>query len=422
MREVDIIYLYEHAARELDVACAVASVLKREFDVAVEIIQWPVEFPRVLNKIRPRKLVVLPYCYSERDYSPLLAYWKDVHYFNLAWEQIFYEGNAKTKTPRGKFTLHTVIHQAWSEAYADFLRGVGVSNDHIFLNGQPAYTLYDLPYRNYFDTRDELASRYRIDPGHRWIFFPENYNWAFYPMEKLKLFVREDQSLEDIYTMKEFCSLSFSEVLHWFYRLLQTTEKLDLVIRPRPYTLLEDFRGAVERVLGQIPERMHIIQGESVREWILASDVILSSYSTSLIEAAVAGKNVFILEPLPIPVRLQAEWQTKMPHIRQYSELENVCNTDQGTVPDNRLAAWARSTMMSQGDSIRNVVRYINDLLTIPVSRQSNISSSRWSLFPPVIWSVYRNLRQKIRYNYTDGVEPMHVKDLVSPADRNLME
>ena len=51
---------------------------------------------------------------------------------------------------------------------------------------------------------------------------------------------------------------------------------------PRPVTPLADFRSAVQRVLTDIPEHLHIIKDESVREWIINSDVVVTSYSTSL--------------------------------------------------------------------------------------------------------------------------------------------
>ena len=86
VREVDIVYLYEHAARELDVACAVAALLETNYGLSVEIVQWPVEFGRVAHTIRPKKIVVLPYCYVEEDFSTVLAYWRGVHNVNLTWE------------------------------------------------------------------------------------------------------------------------------------------------------------------------------------------------------------------------------------------------------------------------------------------------------------------------------------------------
>jgi hypothetical protein len=66
------------------------------------------------------------------------------------------------------------------------------------------------------------------------------------------------------------------------------------ILRPRLITPLEDFVAAVRRVVPDIPSRMHISEPGTVREWIMASDVTVSSHSTSLIEAAVARKPAFM--------------------------------------------------------------------------------------------------------------------------------
>jgi surface carbohydrate biosynthesis protein len=413
MRDVDIVYLYEHVSRELDVACVVTALLEHDYGMTTEIVQWPVEFPRILNKLRPRRLVVFPFCYTERDFAPLLAYWNNAHYFNLTWEQLFYEGNAKTKTPRGKFALNGVVHHAWSARYADLLRSNGVPDEHIFLNGHPAYSLYDLPYRGYFPSRAEIAAYFGLDPLREWIFFPENYNWAFYPKGRLKLFLRDDQTMEDIYEMQRFCDQSFSRVLKWFVGFLESFDNVELIIRPRPSTTLNEFRSAVDQVLKNVPDRMHIIQEGSVREWILASDITLSSYSTSLIEAAVAGKRANILEPYPLPLRLQSEWHQYLPHIRNYSQFEELCNPGKLENRATELGNWARTTLMANGDSIRNISEELYKLSNSPVSQEKYTSLSKWSLFPSKMWAPYRNLRQKYRYLRTHGVEPVYTKDFI---------
>jgi hypothetical protein len=192
MRDVDIVYLYEHASRELDVACAVTARLRREHGASVEIMHWPQDFAAAVATIRPR-LVVLPFCYSERSYTNLLHFWYKVIFFNLTWEQLLYPGNQKAKTPRGEFAVKHVVHHAWSDAYAELLRVQGISEDRILCNGQPAYKLYDEPYRRYFPAREQLARRYALDTEKRWVFFPENYNWAFYSDAMLTRFLADGQ-------------------------------------------------------------------------------------------------------------------------------------------------------------------------------------------------------------------------------------
>ena len=125
MRTVDIVFLYEHAARELDVSCAMAAGLRQK-GLTVEVVHWPTGFPKAVLRVKP-KVVVLPFCYTEQSYDALLAYWRTSIFFNITWEQLFYLGNQKAKTPRGQFATQYVIHHAWSKYYESFLNENGIS-------------------------------------------------------------------------------------------------------------------------------------------------------------------------------------------------------------------------------------------------------------------------------------------------------
>lgn len=426
MRKVDVVYLYEHAARELDIACAVAARLRKDYSIYAEIIHWPTGFPGAVRRIHP-KLVILPFCYTEKSYEALLAYWRDACFFNATWEQLFYSGNQKAKTPRGEFALNHVIHHAWSEFYADFLIRIGLPEKRIFRNGQPAYALYDPPYRLYFCSRSDLADRYHLDPARRWIFFPENYNWAFYSEATIKRFIASGQSPADVTAMREYCERSLDQVIWWLADVAQKGE-FEVIMRPRPYTTVDEFRSVMEKVLSILPPHLHVIQQESVREWILASDLVFSSHSTSLIEAAVAGKPVFMLEPYPIPDALKVGWQELVLHIQTQSQFLAVCSGSQQT-NDERLATWARSTLMSRGDSIANLADFIASLLggnvEIPPPPDPVVATPALRWIPPAwMWSMYRQLKQVIRHPVTSGVELGFVKDIVEPKviEENIQE
>jgi hypothetical protein len=415
MREVDIVYLYEHVSRELDVACAVTARLRKEYGLSVEIIHWPHGFADALGRIRPR-LVVLPFCYTERSYVNLLHFWYKVIFFNLTWEQLFYTGNQKAKTPRGEFALKHVVHHAWSDLYVDFLKEQGIPADHILSNGQPAYTLYDEPYRNYFASRDTLAARYKLNPQKRWVFFPENYNWAFYSQATLDRFITDGQSAQDVQEMREFCNRSLAEVLRWC-RTSVLKGEIELILRPRPSTTCEEFHAVADRVLPDSTDGFHILQGESVREWILASDIVVSSHSTSLIEASIAGKRTSILEPYPIPDSLKADWQAYVPRVKTEQEFGSVCEDTAKVSIDDPLEKWARQTLMSKGDAIRNLSAYLNKLVRgevacPPYYLKRDFLTPAKRLLPTTLWRLYRHFSERNR-----PVLPEYLKDVLSPVE-----
>lgn len=412
MRTVDIVYLYEHADRELDVACAITAILESRYRVTVEIIQWPMGFPEAVARIRPR-MVLLPFCYSDESYRMMLAYWQDALFMNLSWEQLFYVGNRKAKTPRGEFSLNHVVHHAWSESYEHFLKEAGVKQENIVVNGNLAYALYDEPYRHYFASRRDLAECYRLDVSLPWVFFPENYNWAFYSEATIQAFITNGQSVEDIQVMREYCENSLAEMIRWCRDALQDS-KVEIILRPRPSTPLSTFMEFVRGVVSELPAHFKIIQQESVREWILSSDIVISSHSTSLIEAAIAGKKTAIVNPYPIPSQLHVDWHDLLPRIDKKDDFIGYIRSAQ---PLNmELAQWARSSMMKNGDAIASMASHIVDLLQgrrpAPLPFPREIVSSWFNMIPPVgIWSLYRRLKLFLRFPGNKGLDPKQIRD-----------
>jgi hypothetical protein len=57
----------------------------------------------------------------------------------------------------------------------------GAAPDNLYLTGNPVMKFYEHPYRNYFQSRERLAKKHGLDPKRKWVLFPENYIFAFFP-------------------------------------------------------------------------------------------------------------------------------------------------------------------------------------------------------------------------------------------------
>lgn len=416
MRRVDFCLLFERAARELDVATALAHILSRRHGLTTEVVQQYQARATIFGRIRP-DVVILPYAYHERYNNHYLMRWRRATFFNLTWEQLFYPGVAAAKSPHGEFAVRHVIHNAWSDAYADLLRASGVPEPHIFISGQPAYALYQEPYRRYFKPRSQIAQESGLDPARRWVFLPENYNWAFYDDAMLAELIRSGQPAAQVAAMREVVTTSFEAAMRWCAALARRSD-VELIIRPRPATSPERFRMRVEEVVGTLPPRMSITVTDTVRDWILASDVVISSYSTSLIEAAVAGRPSFILEPVPWPESLHNEWHALLPHLRSEEEMIAAVVTppEDG---DSPLARWARSALMSRGDPI---VRIADELArvhagSVPIPEPP----PWWSITPEARFGIPPRLLYELRSRFPTSlwppfrrVDPMLVGDVAA--------
>ena len=176
--------------------------------------------------------------------------------------------------------------------------------------------------------------------------------------------------------MRKIVTTSFEAAMHWCAALARRSD-IELIIRPRPSTSARSFRARVEEVVGPLPPRMSITARDTVRDWILASDVVISSYSTALIEAAVARKPSFILEPVTMPESLHSEWHALLPHLRSEDEMIAAVVAPPGD-GDSPLALWAQSALMSKGDPI---LRIADELARIR-------AGSAGIPEPPPWWSV----------------------------------
>ena len=380
MRDVDVVYLCEHIARELDVACVVKHLLQKKHGLTVEVLPVQTAGEWATKNLWP-KIVAVPYSYRVDEYynRSFLRRWPGVVVFNLAWEQLLYDAFVTEKMPSDVFAKEYVFHHAWGEFHQDRLVNYGVPADRIFVNGQPAYGLYLEPYRSRFPSRDDLAKVHGLDPKKRWILFPENYGWGFYPQLRIDTLLESGMPRETIDNLVNFCRDSVRLALKWCARLAAEHE-VEVIVRPRPATLLTDFQDVMQETLGEPPAGLHLLKEGSVREWILASDTVLSSYSTTLIEAAVAGKRPFMIAPIPLVEELSADWYEHVDLVTTEEDFLAAAMDPEAAGISDRLDHWARETLLPSGDPIAGVADILAGLADPDLERPEIPTSDT---FPP---------------------------------------
>lgn len=148
-------------------------------------------------------------------------------------------------------------------------------------------------------------------------------------------------------------------LLTWCAQVARTP-RLELIFRPRPIVAEEQMKTFAAAVPGIADSNIRFIKRHSVRDWILASDVVVSSYSTSLIEAALAGKPGFMVAPITLPPALACDWHKYALSVTSLDDFTSACR--ELTEPSAALAAWARNEMLSRGDPIQGLAARIADL------------------------------------------------------------
>lgn len=363
MKRVKVLWFVEHKARELDVACAVKCLAEERYPVEVSVRNIYLHAREILDAPAPQ-VVVHPFFYHAEGALGTQHYvraWPRALHFNLAWEELFYASNARIKGPSDDFARLRVLHHAWGDFYRSFLVRHGVPPDHIVVNGNPAYQLYRTPYSRIAPSRQALAERFGLDPAARWLFIPENYRWAFTTDHKLRRIAASDEHYGELLGMKDHCIRSLETLLGWC-REASSRPGVEIILRPRPATNSRHMLEFCQARQGDLPSHFHVIKEGSVREWILASDVVLSSFSTSLIEAAIAGKPIYMIEPLPLPEGLSSSWYQHVDRTRELDDfLRAASREDRGGSP-GALREWAQTELLARGDPIENLADLVGKL------------------------------------------------------------
>ncbi len=316
MKSLDALILVEHVDRELDVAALIkALALRHNPNLRIEIANFYTETQRLIASVSP-KVVITPFFYEEnepaaRDYTRA---WPKATWLNLAWEQILYGSQQTLKRPRDRFTRERVHHIAWSDWYGDYLRTHGVHESQIHICGHPLFDLYTDSLRDYYPDRKMLARHHGLDTDKRWILFPENFRWAFMTNARLRVLTQQGVSEGVLRAQRDYCEETLTITARWLAALARTGE-VEIILRPRPAVSSCGLESFIASGIGEIPKGLHILKDHSVREWVLASDIVISSNSTSLVEAAIAGKPVYRAESSPPPPSLRYSWAEKIPLI-----------------------------------------------------------------------------------------------------------
>lgn len=413
---VDVIYFVESVPKELDVACIVSQRVEKEFGLRVQIASYKSQASEWLRRAKP-KLLVVPTCYSADGWGlkKFVGQWPDAPYLNLTWEELFCKANQTWKHPRDEFAKRHVLHHVWGEFYKGFLTSYGVPDQHIVVNGHPGYKLYESPYREYFPTRTELAERHRLDPAKKWILLPENYGWAFYGDANMAARVRSGIDEELIDELRGFCRKSLKTVLEWC-RECGRDPGVELIVRPRPTTRLSHFEEVSRELLDGPLDGIRLIKDGTVNEWILASDIVVSSFSTSLIEAAIAGKPAYMLEPYPLPDALWSIWYEEAECLRTREEFLDACLGRQSLASsEQRLKSWAHRTMLSQGDPIKNLVNIIGQICDgtlkppAPARSEANAQRPQRSLVNGFLRDSWHSVQSLVARKDRDGDQDSRV-------------
>jgi surface carbohydrate biosynthesis protein len=354
-KKVDFVLLFEKGSRELEVATLLKSSLENK-GYSFVILQQNFDLLSAWKYLP--KIVLLPFCYQNRSNNLFLTLWRKSKFVNLSWEQLFYSGNRLAKTPKGEFATKYVIHHSWSNSYTEYLIENAVPLNNIYSNGNLSLDLYNEPYRKIYDNPYDIIN---CNKTHKKILFSENFNWAFYSDEMLLQMRNDGQKVSDINKMIEYNNNSFNIILNWLNVFLLNHKDYLLVFRPRPATSIDQIKSKIASLGLVMPSNFLISKEGSVREWILYSDFVISTYSTTLIEAVYAEKKSFMISPIIMPDVLKVNWHKYITKANNYEEFEKfLCGYEDLIHLNNNFYSWISTSFFQNNTPINSLLNFLD--------------------------------------------------------------
>ncbi len=293
---VDFLILYEHIVREIESDTLIAAELERR--------GYKVRIHQLLDT---RKLSYLTYnkpkviltsaMYDNETLNSFVYNNVGTHnkVINLHWEQVLSREQEDMDFYNSKDAAALCLHTCWGEASKDRLVRNGLPPENAYVTGPVHYDFFREPFAEMFFGKEKLGEKYNLDSKKNWLLIISSYTAAYMSPEELA--EMSEITGFDYPAFRDLTLASMTDTLGWFERYLNESDDDSYVIyRPHP----SEWDSPILRLMQEKYPRFRVISDLSIREWIVACDIIYSWMSTSIPEVYFAGKSAHVLRPYPI--------------------------------------------------------------------------------------------------------------------------
>lgn len=326
MQEYDFLLMYEHKVRELDNLCLLKYELdKRGFRTKI-LYENDYDLIKARTVVYKTKVLVIGYCYTSssiRDYASYRIKFDKV--INLQWEQVITNEQEKNSNSFRNLSglAKEIVHISWGEKNQKRLTlKAGVKPQNVKVTGNITMDLLRPEFEGFYISREELCRRYELPPDKKICLFIAGFKYVEAPEEIRKIVIERFGEGRRRYL--EVAEQEQITILQWFQRLLEEHDDYVIVYRPHPGDVY-----VRPQELAKKYANFKVISELSVKQWIVACDLIYAWNSTSIFEAFFAGKNPMYLCPYPIPEDQDHPLLMKMNKITDYETFSKTISGEQ---------------------------------------------------------------------------------------------
>lgn len=313
----DIIIVYENIVREYDNALLLkAELIRRGYRVKI---LYKLD---MLFRARKNVIYVLPNCYNDVNVE---AYKHRLNaqygcFVSMQYEQVLSKRIEKTEVhiPKGK--ARDIELLSWGNNCYQRLLRKGIDKDRMRICGAVQLDFLREEFAEFYLNRHEMAEKYSLDENKKWLLYISSFSYV----DNAIITKYTALELNDNDFVRDFTELSTKsqkDTLDWFEQIIKENDDIIIIYRKHP---VESKSVILNRLAQKYPEKFRDISELSVKQWIYASDLLLTWFSTSAAEAYMAKKPLLLIRPYPIKMEYDVPFYYGVGGISSLEELREA--------------------------------------------------------------------------------------------------
>lgn len=290
------IILYERKNREFENCLILKKGLEDAgYKVVISHFLNPVHFNWFQNK--SYKYMFVPHLYNDDScYRNLHRFGKAEYVVNLQYEQVLSVKWEQLGHHNPKGLALDAVHICWGKLTQERLHKAGVPLENCPVLGTLQLDLLRDEFRDsHHVTKNKMAKQFKLNEQKPWVLFLSSFTYADISSQRLK--INEDVAGIPLHDIVPFYTDSRNLLIDWFDEYLKVNQDCLFIYRPHPDELNLD----IVKKLKNRHNNFVIIADGSAKQWIAASDLNFTWYSTTVVESQALNKSSFILRPVELP-------------------------------------------------------------------------------------------------------------------------
>lgn len=314
----DYLIFYEHASRELETDCYLASILKKR-GYSVKIINRRYLWRIFLNP----KVIITPFLYSDTDVHEFTGFLngRKRTIVNLQFEQILNDEGIKSDFYRLSGSSRQAIHICWGNNTRNRLLETNVPEEQLPICGAISLDFNRPQLRPLLKDKIQLAREFGLDENKKWHLFISSFSLCSMTQENIDIV---DKKIPGYAHFAKISQSSQDGVIKWIKEMANRHPEILFIYRPHP----NEHETPKIKALEQYSNNIRIIPDYSIRQWVNICETSSCWISTSIADSFFADRPCCVLRPSHVPVNFDPKIFVGARFISDTKDYDNYLSSD----------------------------------------------------------------------------------------------